>query len=227
MNDQKEAIEIIMMGRSYVYQLFHNIFGNEPNKEQLALISNDDTMDVLEVFHMGEDSFIARWQTFMKELHNHQDMDSWIDQLKGEYTRLFIGPAKLPAPPWESVYVGKERLLFQESTLKVRNWYRKYHVLPSDYPHVADDHLALEMDFMGRLCDLCLKAVESSERDKIQSILSDQKEFLTQHLLKWIPKFREQIMASETKLMYPAIAEYLELFLKLDLELIDELMENI
>ncbi|MCB8816455.1 molecular chaperone TorD family protein [Desulfosporosinus shakirovi] len=73
-----------------------------------------------------------------------------------EYTRLFIGPTKLPVPPWESVYVSKERLLFQESSLKVRQrqCYLNYNFLPAKYRSEADDHIALELDFMYNLSSL-------------------------------------------------------------------------
>ena len=51
---------------------------------------------------------------------------------------MFIGSGNLGAPPWESTYVGKEGLLFQESTLKVRHEYAESGYLPQDYSKVAD-----------------------------------------------------------------------------------------
>ncbi|EKN4745629.1 Tat proofreading chaperone DmsD [Yersinia enterocolitica] len=38
------------------------------------------------------------------------------------WQRLFIGPYALPAPPWGSVYLDKENVLFGDSTLKLRHW---------------------------------------------------------------------------------------------------------
>lgn len=61
---------------------------------------------------------------------------------------MFIGPRELPAPPWESSYLNEDKLLFQEETLQVRMSYLKYNFIPKNYPHEADDHIALELDFM-------------------------------------------------------------------------------
>lgn len=38
--------------------------------------------------------------------------------------RLFIGPWALPAPPWGSVWLDKESVLFGDSTLALREWMR-------------------------------------------------------------------------------------------------------
>ncbi|MEI3231097.1 MAG: molecular chaperone TorD family protein, partial [Gordonibacter pamelaeae] len=65
----------------------------------------------------GEDGEGARLQDALAEVA----AANGLGQLRSVYTKLFIGPAKLPAPPWESVYAtGGRPLLFQESTLAVR-----------------------------------------------------------------------------------------------------------
>jgi TorA maturation chaperone TorD len=43
------------------------------------------------------------------------------------WQRLFIGPWALPAPPWGSVWLDKESVLFGESTLALREWMRERH----------------------------------------------------------------------------------------------------
>jgi TorA maturation chaperone TorD len=49
-----------------------------------------------------------------------------IDNVRTDYSRLFIGPGKVITPPWESVYFSVERLTFQRETLQVREWYRRF-----------------------------------------------------------------------------------------------------
>lgn len=44
------------------------------------------------------------------------------ETLEEAWQRLFIGPYALPAPPWGSVYLDKENVLFGDSTLKLRHW---------------------------------------------------------------------------------------------------------
>ncbi len=49
-----------------------------------------------------------------------------FDELRDDYTRLFLGPATVLAPPWESVYFNDERMVFQEQTMQVRGWYQRF-----------------------------------------------------------------------------------------------------
>lgn len=42
------------------------------------------------------------------------------ETLDDAYQRLFIGPYALPAPPWGSVWLDKENVIFGESTLQLR-----------------------------------------------------------------------------------------------------------
>lgn len=46
------------------------------------------------------------------------------ERLHESYNRFFIGPYKLPAPAWGSVYTDPEGVLFGNETLAVRQWMR-------------------------------------------------------------------------------------------------------
>ena len=59
--------------------------------------------------------------------------------------RAFSSSAKVLTPP-ESVYFSEERLVFQEETLQVREWYRRFD-LQSVKLHEPDDHVGLELTF--------------------------------------------------------------------------------
>lgn len=50
------------------------------------------------------------------------------EPLADAWQRLFIGPWALPAPPWGSVWLDKESVLFGESTLALRQWMRENHI---------------------------------------------------------------------------------------------------
>ena len=43
-----------------------------------------------------------------------------------DYAKLFVGPQRLLAPPWESVYANKDRAVFQMETASVKNWYLRF-----------------------------------------------------------------------------------------------------
>ena len=43
------------------------------------------------------------------------------------WQRLFVGPWALPSPPWGSVWLDRESVLFGDSTLALRQWKRERH----------------------------------------------------------------------------------------------------
>lgn len=156
------------------------------------------------------------------EQYFNRDKETALEHISNEYTHLLIGPHKLLAPPWESVYLTKERLLFQESTLKVRQAYVKHNFIPAEYPHVADDHLALELDFMANLSSLTENDYAEQNSDRSLELLEEQKSFLKEHLLVWVPEFAEKIQESPTLYLYPNMAIMLKEFLEIQLEVIEE-----
>ncbi len=224
-----ESVQVLLAGTTYMYQLFQNIFGNEPNAELYQALMDETTKDVLEIFrtsgHPGFDKGIGHLSRLGKYFNG--DTDKALERLSSEYTHLLIGPNKLPAPPWESVYLSKEHLLFQESTLKVRQAYLKHNFIPAEYPHVADDHLALELDFMANLSKMTEEACAGQDNSRVLELLQEQKSFLTEHLLAWVPEFADRIQKSPTMYLYPAMAKMLNEFLHIHLEVIEEILSVI
>ena len=130
-------------------------------------------------------------------------------KLQTEYTRLFVGPASLPAPPWESVYLCGENLIFQESTLAVRAAYRAAGYQAAGYPHEADDHLATELDFMASLAERASAAYEEGDEESVQVLLASQLRFLEEHLCVWTGPFAtrlEERAGAETSAFYLGFA---------------------
>lgn len=106
--------------------------------------------------------------------------------LKQDYTRLFIGvDVPMPVPPWESVYLNLEHMVFQEETRQVREWYLRFNLAPEKLNKEPDDHIALELLFLARLAQLSLLALEENDQQAFQRYTQAQQDFLTEHLLRW------------------------------------------
>lgn len=226
MTTQEDGIAIILANRHYLYQLLQRIFGNEPNPELLDIVTDEHTREALELMLDEDDDHLQTCLALFTELRSVLCIDTAaaLDRLGDEYTRLLIGPHKLPAPPWESVYVTKERTLFQENTLKVRRTYLKYQFLPANYPHEADDHLAFELDFMAHLARLTSASFDEHSTADAKQLLHDQKTFLDEHLLVWIGGFARDIQNSKTHYFYPQMAALTKQFLHTDHQVLDELL---
>ncbi|MGI1657363.1 MAG: TorD/DmsD family molecular chaperone [Desulfitobacterium sp.] len=225
MNQQNEAIAILLANRSYFYRLFQRIFGAEPQTEVLKVVTDPHTREGLQLLLQEDEHLFDKHFEVLEQVLQAlaSEPEQALDKLNGEYTYLFIGPNSLPAPPWESVYLTKERVLFQESTLNVRRAYLKYNFLPANYPHEADDHLGLELDFMAHLSQLAQEHFEHDRTEEMKTILEDQEAFLRDHLLQWIGDFAQDIQKSKTHYFYPAMADLTKHVLKIDAELLEEL----
>lgn len=112
-----------------------------------------------------------------------------FDDLRVDYTRLLMGPGTILAPPWESVYFNEERLVFQEQTIQVRAWYRRFGVETANANQEPDDHIGLEFAFVAHLAQQALIALDQQEQTVFESLLAAQHEFLSKHPLSWVPQW--------------------------------------
>lgn len=119
------------------------------------------------------------------------------DLVKRDYNRLFVGPDKLKAAPWESVHRSEEKLLFEEETLQVRAAYREFGLSAPRLNREPDDHIGLELEFLATLATRAL-----DEPDQAGRYLAAIEEFLSDHLLQWVFTLTDLMVAnSDTEFM--------------------------
>lgn len=227
MNNTNSIVQMepLLETRAFIYDLLRRAFLQEPTLEFLSFLKESR---LFESFPFQEDreeiaEGAAQITVFMQE--NDLTSPEVYDSLHWDYTRMFIGPDRLPAPLWESAYLHKDRLLFQEQTLQVRQAYLKYQFLPKHFMQEADDHLGLELDFMYQLTLQAKEAMDEENLDKLKQLFTDQKDFLQNHLLLWVPEVASKISESANFSFYPGIAKILKGYLTLDLEALDELLD--
>lgn len=114
--------------------------------------------------------------------------------LNDDYTRLFLGPGKVLAPPWESVILSPDRLIFQEETLEVRKWYRRMGLEPEKIHQEPDDHIGLELVFLAHLAQLALRALENENEEDFSFFLQAQKDFIEEHPIQWVGQWCADVL---------------------------------
>lgn len=222
-----DSIAILLANRSFVYLMLQKIYADEPTEELMEIVVGNHAAEALELL-LDDDKFNSFENLRAKLAADlESDLDGTISKLVSEYTFLMIGPAELPAPPWESVYITKEPLIFQESTLKVRQAYLKEGFIPAKYPNEADDHIALELDFMYHLANLTLEKFEAKALSETIELLDKQKSFLMNHLLVWIGQFATDMQKSKHQYFYPAMTILTDYILEIDNNVIDEIMSTL
>jgi TorA maturation chaperone TorD len=148
---------------------------------------------------------LAQLQAWQGQLGRRLSDDEF-DPLMADYTRLFVGPGQVLAPPWESVYFNDERLLFQVPTLQVRAWYRRFGLETAGEQTEPDDHIGLELAFLAHLGRLGLQAAEARRAEKLPELLDAQRAFLAGHLLKWAPAWCCAVEAQASTAFYSGLA---------------------
>lgn len=230
------------------YQLLRTVFGDEPTAERLDTVLGDIAVTSLDMFAAPGDALSEAVSHIEAACAAYNDDKSaFLSQARSDYTRLFEGPGSLPAPPWSTSYLGDPTLLFQEGTLKIRNLYRKHGLIPRDYPHVADDHIALEFDFLdllakrmadsfqneaaadGEACgerdgnDDKTCGADANGRETFAQARDASVEFIEKHLLKWMPDFAERLAQAQPTPLYTAYGSALVPFVEADLRFLKSL----
>jgi TorA maturation chaperone TorD len=224
-----EEIQIVLESRAYNYLLFQSIFGNEPTRELIETIGEEATRQSFELFVVdGKSPYSSALLAVAAAMDALKGCSQEaVEDLRDEYTRLYLGPAELKAPPWESMYVSKKRQLFEENTLKVRNFYRAQGFLPAEYPRVADDHIALECAFMAQLGERAKNSSNTGDTKTVKAALEASRRFLDEHLLVWLPGYIADMSRIGRADFYPLITQLALGYVQVDRRIIDELVSDL
>jgi TorA maturation chaperone TorD len=129
-----------------------------------------------------------------------------VTALQVDHTQLFSGLAGMPVAPWESVYFNDERMVFQEQTLDVRAWYRRFGLEAEKLGREPDDHIGLEMSFLAHLARLALEAWQAQDQARFDEILRAQRGFLEEHPLLWAQVWANQVIKHAQTDFYRGLA---------------------
>nr|NLI50415.1 hypothetical protein [Propionibacterium sp.] len=127
------------------------------------------------------------------------------DALRADYAALFVGPGPMLACPWESVHRGEDRLVFDRQTFEVRRAYAAYGLQAPALNREPDDHVGLELAFVGALAAAALDALERGDDGEVRRLAVGAVEFCTEHLEPWVPGFAAQVTAGAATPLYRAL----------------------
>lgn len=191
--------------RADFYAFLSRMFLEEPPRELADDIAHG-RFPLPEILTSNEDfnEGIKILQKFMKKETNAARM---YESMCSEYTRLFLGPVPFMFP-YESMYIDGS--IMGKSHLAVKKEYRLAGLSKVDGFHEPEDHLSMELQFMSYLC-----------KDQSKNILNLQKDFLNNHLLKWVPRFCDEIIEKSRSDFYKGIGRLVKGFLALEKDALD------
>ncbi|MES9821729.1 MAG: molecular chaperone TorD family protein [Candidatus Thiodiazotropha sp.] len=127
------------------------------------------------------------------------------EDLRIDYTRLFLGPFNIRSKPYGSVYLDRGNVVMGDTTVAVMALYREggFHVAEAftEMP----DHVAVELEFLyllnARLGD---GHTESNERNRLAEL---ERNLLDDHLGQWIIPFTEAMKEGSCTEFYGKLAD--------------------
>lgn len=197
MTHNNELSWIRGQSRGKLYGFFSAFFSKEANLEKL-------------------DNFHKECLSQETKEMDKAEKDKEDEELKYrvEFAHLFLLPEGVR--PYESVYRGKKKLLMDKPWEEVKNFYRKVGVVKDKKEHHPEDHISVELGFMSFNSHLTAESLEE-ERD-ISLLVKLQVEFLEEHLLKWLPQLKDNILENKYAGIYRPLAKLVEEFVQADID---------
>lgn len=157
---------------------------------------NDQFFDTLESLLASLD-----WQEELAALRQWrlQPLDH-LDDLRTEYTRLFINAApRATAPPYASVYLDGDGSIQGRTTERTRDFYRErgYDLAETTEPA---DHISFELDFLAALAG--------------EARFEDEELFLRTLFRPWFERFMEKSMKEARHPFFKVSIQLIDFFTK-------------
>lgn len=138
------------------------------------------------------------------------------EELLVEYSRLFLGPFKLVAPPYGSVWLDKTKTVMGDSTAQVAAVYQTQGLhLADDFPELPD-HIAVELEFLSFLAFQQRQAQSAGNQNEANRLATAQLKFINEFLAPWLTPFCQAIIEDGEAPFYMALAECTAAFVAAD-----------
>lgn len=185
-----ENLESLKASSKVLGNLFYYNIVSDKLEQVINIISNEDA--ILN-WPYGNESELSEISSLLRKgLEDKKALDK-------EYKKLFVGPHKLSAPPWGSVYLDKEAVIFGESTIELRIWLKSIGVEPVLEQKEPEDHIGLML--------MLTSFIAEKHRDKL-------KEYFENHLYTWCYRYLEVFDSATSNQFYKGLHKLTLLTLK-------------
>lgn len=226
---RRDQLHQLALNRSGAYGFLGTIYLEAPTVDlirklqhvyvfqSIDLLTPEFFLDTREIFKTIDD-FLSGFQD--------APIPVVTEELAVEFTRLLRGVKRNsgPLPPYESLHV--EKRIWGDSTAEVLMRYRDAGVaLPENLSGEPPDHVGFELDFMRFLCEKEAKIWKNGELDGAVRILKDERTFLREHLLNWVPRLCDMIMHEAKHGFYRGVAGMTKALIADDESFVESLLD--
>ncbi len=201
------------VSRINLYALISRLIMSEVDEDLLRSIEEDENM--LSFFPE-----FSKW-----ERRSTMERKDLIEQyINADYTNLFL----LHLIPYESFYTREDQMMETGGDNPIQAIYDAYNFsVELDKARImAGDHIGVELEFMYKLCESEMNALEDGEYEMASEISLIQQGFLRDHVLQWIPMFLLNVKSEAATAFYFDVADLALEFVMSDFEYLTRLQED-
>ena len=139
-----------------------------------------------------------------------------LESLLVDYTRLFLGPAGAPARPYGALWLGRDQVLMQDSTMDVLTLYRAGGFDLAEDFREAPDHITAELEFLYLLLFRERGARRAGDATALAEVERLRRRLLGEHLGRWAGPFTRAMHTGAHTAYYRELAGFTASFVDLE-----------
>jgi TorA maturation chaperone TorD len=208
-----DAMKQELKNRTAVYALVSRLMIKEGDEAFLDTIEHNETF-------ASYFPHLATWKK--KEEYDRKDLIERYYNV--DYANLFI----MHLVPYETFYTRDDQMIESGFGNPVAELYDAlgFTVELEKARVISVDHIGVELEFMYKLVEAQLAALEAGDKEGVCELFQIQKGFLKDHLLEWAPMFLINVKREARTPLYHDGAELTLEFLLSDYEYVNEKLQN-
>ncbi|AWV36189.1 molecular chaperone TorD family protein [Paenibacillus sp. FSL H7-0716] len=203
-----EAFSRWLESRGLIYQLLVDFLGRRPSLSLVAQWSRNRQMSVAAEMTEGG----RELKRYLSQEPNKLPMI--CEKESKEYKRLMQEQSVSSFKLREAAILGRS----EDFCNVLADVYTSAGIVFNKCNGEADDHIAIELEFMAVMHERML--YNSFSIRSAMELLDIQESFLEKHLLQWTPQFCQKLNAATDSPLYLGLSHMLEEFLPLDLQML-------
>ena len=232
-----EDVRTVNVSRERFYAFLSRLFAKEVDEEALnTIVTAQPTIHSLassqEAEELKDGSRLLQDFIGQAGVLKGKEKQDWITDLRAEYAALFLAvgmpyKGKERLLTCESAYLGKHHTYYDRPFFLVKDAYKRSGFEKRKDYLEPEDHIAVELDYMANLCKQSQLSLEENNLEDTSRYLNLQKDFLRDHLLKWVPDLCKSLKETADSKLYKSLAYLTNGFISMEGEVVDELAETL